>query len=106
MTSHSKRALVIAGGLLLLALNVAVVAFFVLWQIADTAALNRMEANSGFASAELLPNANLMWIAAHASLVLLLALDAVGVVFAVLAARKPKVLGAADTRDQAGALHG
>ncbi|MFT4259312.1 hypothetical protein [Microbacterium sp.] len=104
MPSHSKKAFAVASGLLLLALNVAVVAFFVLWQIADTAALNRMEANSDLSSTELLPHANLMWVAAHAAVLLLVALDAVAVLFASLTTRKPKALDAADACDQATSL--
>ena len=55
-------------------LNVAVISFFVLWSIADTAAVNRAEEH-GFDPNQLLPHPTLLWFAAHASLLSLLALD-------------------------------
>ena len=58
----------------LAALNASVVSFFVLWSMADTAAVNRAEEH-GFDPGRLLPHATPFWFAAHASLLSLLALD-------------------------------
>ena len=66
-------------------LNVAVISFFVLWSIADTAAVNRAEEH-GFDPNQLLPHATPFWFAAHASLLSLLALD----VLALLAWRRSR----------------
>lgn len=58
----------------LAALNASVVSFFVLWSMADTAAVNRAEEH-GFDPSQLLPYDLPFWFAAHASLLSLLALD-------------------------------
>ena len=59
----------------LVGFNVAFAAFFVLWSIADNSAINGMEAVSGYDPVSMLPNANLLWSAAYASLVLLVIVD-------------------------------
>lgn len=59
----------------LVALNVSVICFYRLWQVADTIAVNRAEEH-GFDPQQLLPHSTLFWFAAHASLLSLLALDA------------------------------
>ena len=69
----------------LVALNVSVTSFFVLWSNADTAAVNRAEEH-GFDPSRLLPHATPFWFAAHASLLSLLALD----VLAFLAWRRSR----------------
>ena len=69
----------------LAALNASVVSFFVLWSMADTAAVNRAEEH-GFDPNQLLPHATPFWFAAHASLLSLLALD----VLAFLAWRRSR----------------
>ena len=58
----------------LVALNVSVISFFVLWSNADTAAVNRAEEH-GFDPSQLLPHDLPFWFAAHASLLSILALD-------------------------------
>ncbi|MFE7843672.1 hypothetical protein ACFUTX_00600 [Microbacterium sp. NPDC057407] len=93
-----KNNLGVLIGFALAGLNLAVVAFFVLWQIADTAAINRMESASGMDSTRLLPNADLLWLAACASLFLLLCVDGLIILAAVkLASANRKI--AADTDD-------
>ena len=69
----------------LAALNASVVSFFVLWSMADTAAVNRAEEH-GFDPSQLLPYDIPFWFAAHASLLSLLALD----VLAFLAWRRSR----------------
>ena len=68
-----------------LALNVSVISFFVLWSMADAAAVNRAEEH-GFDPSQLLPYDIPFWFAAHASLLSLLALD----VLAFLAWRRSR----------------
>ena len=63
----------------LVVLNVSVICFYGLWQVADTIAVNRAEEH-GFDPQQLLPHGTLFWFAAHASLLSLLALDALVVV--------------------------
>ena len=69
----------------LAALNASVISFFVLWSNADTAAVNRAEEH-GFDPSQLLPHDTPFWLAAHASLLSLLALD----VLAFLAWRRSR----------------
>lgn len=82
--STTTKTLGVLGGLALVGLNVAVVTFYVLWQLADTAAINQMEDASGMDVSQMLPNANLLWLAANASLILLLLLDVVVIVFVAM----------------------
>jgi hypothetical protein len=84
MSKGYKKVLGVLSGLTLLGLNIAVVAFFTLWQIADSAAINRMETATGVDPAQMLPNANLMWIAAHASFLMVLVADVLAIVLAVI----------------------
>ena len=63
----------------LVVLNMSVICFYGLWQVADTIAVNRAEEH-GFDPQQLLPHGTLFWFAAHASLLSLLALDALVVV--------------------------
>lgn len=60
--------------MVLVAFNAAMVGFFALWRVADSAAINAYE-ESGFNSVLEPPNLELTWIAAHAAIVLLVALD-------------------------------
>ena len=69
----------------LAALNVSVISFFVMWSMADAAAVNRAEEH-GFDPSQLLPYDIPFWFAAHASLLSLLALD----VLAFLAWRRSR----------------
>lgn len=75
MSKTPKRVLGILYAFALTGLNASVIAFYALWQIADTAAINRMETGSGMDVAQMLPNSNLMWIAAHGSLLMLIIVD-------------------------------
>ena len=64
---------------ILVVLNISVVCFYVLWEVADTIAVNRAEEH-GFDPQQLLPHNILFWLAAQASLLSLLALDVLMVV--------------------------
>ncbi|MBC9944793.1 hypothetical protein ICL81_09760 [Leucobacter sp. cx-328] len=75
MTKEAGSALRTTTLVLLVALNVVLVSFFVLWWIADATSVNSAEGPAGFDPSKLLPNANLMWIAAHSSLLMLIAVD-------------------------------
>ena len=75
MTKEAGSALRTTTLVLVVALNVALVSFFVLWSIADATSVNSAEGPAGFDPSKLLPNANLMWIAAHSSLLMLIAVD-------------------------------
>ncbi len=61
---------------LTISLNVTLIMFFILWYAADSQAVNAAEGKSGFDQSVMLPHSNLLWIAAHTSLALMLALDA------------------------------
>ena len=77
MSHRPARVLDGLGGLILAVLNVAVVTFYATWFAADAAAINKMETSTSVDPSVMLPNSSLMWVAAHASLIALLALDAV-----------------------------
>lgn len=84
MTTPSRNTAGLAvGGIALLLLHLAFGLFYALWSIADGEAVNRMESAGGYDVAYLLPNAYLMWIAAQASLVLVLVIDALYVLLLV-----------------------
>ena len=63
----------------LVALNVSVICFYRLWYIANTITGNRAEEH-GFDPQQLLPHFVLFWLAAQATLLSLLVLDALVVV--------------------------
>ena len=63
----------------LVVLNISVVCFYVLWEVADTIAVNRAEEH-GLDPQLLLPHNILFWLAAQASLLSLLALDVLMIV--------------------------
>jgi len=63
----------------LVVLNISVVCFYVLWEVADTIAVTRAEEH-GFDPQQLLPHNMLFWLAAQASLLSLLALDVLAIV--------------------------
>ena len=63
----------------LVVLNMSVVGFYALWEVADTIAVNRAEEH-GFDPQQLLPHNILFWLAAQASLLSLLALDVLMIV--------------------------
>ncbi|MCO1337578.1 hypothetical protein BJH93_01505 [Kocuria polaris] len=83
MSQRAVKVFGLLGGLVLLGLNTAVIAFYSLWQIADSAAINRMESDSGMDPTQILPNANLMWVAAHGSVSMVLALDVLAVILVI-----------------------
>lgn len=87
--SSSKTALSVLFAIALVVANIAVLCFYVLWQIADTAAVNRSEAQ-GFDTSQLLPHSNLMWVAANVSLVGILAVDVLAIIIALAATRRPR----------------
>lgn len=63
----------------LVVLNISVVCFYVLWEVADTIAVNRAEEH-GLDPQQLLPHFVPFWFAAQASLLSLLALDVLAIV--------------------------
>jgi len=65
----------ILGAIALLLLNTALITFYIFWSIADTATINAVESGAGYDPSSMLPNAHLMWIAANASLLFLIATD-------------------------------
>ena len=65
----------------LVVLNVSVICFYGLWQAADMITVNRAEEH-GFDPQQLLPHDMLFWFAAQASLLSLLALDALVIIVA------------------------
>ena len=71
----------------LVVLNVSVICFYGLWQAADTIAVNRAEEH-GFDPQQLLPHDMLFWFAAQASLLSLLAFDALVIIVAWRRARR------------------
>lgn len=75
MNTRLSRVWPIVGTIALVALNAAFIAFFRFWQVADTTSINNMEDTVGFDPSFMLPNAELMWIAAHACLLLLIFID-------------------------------
>jgi hypothetical protein len=88
-SAHVIRALIVTWSVVLVLLNVAGIAFYVLWFVADDWASNRSEAAGGFDTAMLLPHGDLMWVAANATLFLILATDAV-MTATVLTLRRPR----------------
>lgn len=66
------------SGAALVVLNVAVTGFYVLWRIAHSAAVARAE-DAGFDRAQLLPNWELLWLAANASLFMMLVVDVLAI---------------------------
>lgn len=77
VSPRSIRTLTVAGTAILASLNVAFVAFFVLYSIADEWAVDRSEASHGSDPTMLLPHDAALWIVANASIVILLAFDGV-----------------------------
>lgn len=75
MSQNPMKTLGIAGAVAMVGLNIAVLAFFVLWRIADNAAIDRMEPESRVDPGRMLPNSEMMWLAAHGSVLMILVLD-------------------------------
>ncbi|MGB9034730.1 MAG: hypothetical protein WCC45_09450 [Paeniglutamicibacter sp.] len=90
MSKSIKKILAVFSGLTLRGLNVAVVTFFVLWQIADSSAIDRMETSADIDPAQMLPDANLMWMAAHASFIMLMIADVLAILFVVMLVKSRK----------------
>ncbi|MGW9166391.1 hypothetical protein [Agromyces sp. NPDC055658] len=104
MSQAFERTVGVIGGLALVGLNIAVVAFFVLWQIADTAAINHMESASGWDASRMPPNANLLWLAANASVFMVSVVDALAI-FIVAILVKANRRAQAMAADHAGRTH-
>ena len=83
MTQDPMKTLGIAGAVAMVGLNITVVAFFVLWLIADSAAIDRMESESNMDPSQMLPNSELMWLAAHGSVLMVVVLDVLAVAWLV-----------------------
>lgn len=83
MSQNPMKTLGIAGAASMVGLNIAVLAFVVLWLLADSAAIGRMESESSLDPDQLLPNSELMWLAEHGSVLMLAVLDALVVVWLV-----------------------
>ncbi|WP_143181042.1 hypothetical protein [Glutamicibacter sp. 0426] len=83
MSQNPMKTLSIAGAVAMVGLNVTVVAFFVLWLIADGVAISRMESESSMDPSQMLPNSELMWLAAHGSLLMVIVLDVLAVALRV-----------------------
>ncbi|GAA2448877.1 hypothetical protein [Agromyces soli] len=76
MTAQLRSPMQILAFAIAVGLNVALIVFFVLWYAADSQAVNAAEGESGFDQSSMIPHSNLLWVAAHTSLTLMLALDA------------------------------
>ncbi|HEY0248826.1 MAG TPA: hypothetical protein VGC45_11260 [Gryllotalpicola sp.] len=74
VVSRLRVAVAVVGVLL----NLAVVAFYVLYRIADEWAVDRSEAFGGFDQSYLLPHDALTWLVGTAAVVLLLVTDVLG----------------------------
>ncbi len=83
MSQNPMKTLGITGVVAMVGLNITVLAFFVLWLIADSAAIGRMESESSIDPGQMLPNSELMWLAAHASVLMVVILDALAVAWLV-----------------------
>ncbi|KLI89866.1 hypothetical protein AA310_04285 [Arthrobacter sp. YC-RL1] len=77
------KTLGIAGAVDMVGLNITVLAFFALWLIADSAAIGRMESESSIDPGQMLPNSELMWLAAHGSVLMVVVLDLLAIVLLV-----------------------
>lgn len=103
MSQAFEKTVGVIGGLALVGLNIAVVSFYVLWQIADTA-INHMESASGWDASRMLPNANLLWLAANASVFMVSVVDALAI-FIVAILVKANRRAPAMAADHAGRTH-
>ena len=83
MSQNSVKTLGIAGAVALVGLNITVLDFFVLWLISDNAAIGRMESESSIDPGQMLPNSELMWLAAHGSVLMVVVLDALAIAWLV-----------------------
>lgn len=90
MSQDPKKTLGLAGAVAMVGLNITVVAFFVLWLIADSAAIGRMESESSIDPGQMLPNSELMWLAAHGSVLMVVVLDVLAVAWLVKTKGVPK----------------
>jgi ABC-type Fe3+ transport system permease subunit len=77
------RALVVIMWVLAALFNVVFVSFFALYSAAHDWAVDRSEATGAFEPSQLLPHDAALWLSAHAAIVLLVVLDAVGVAVAL-----------------------
>lgn len=90
MSQDPKKILGLAGAVAMVGLNITVVAFFVLWLFADSAAIGRMESESSIDPGQMLPNSELMWLAAHGSVLMVVVLDVLAVAWVVKTSGVPQ----------------
>ena len=83
MSQNPMKTLGITGAVAMVGLNITVLAFFVLWLIADSAAIGRMESESSIDPGQMLPNSELLWLAAHGSVLMVVVLDVLAVAWLV-----------------------
>ena len=83
MSQNPMKTLGITGAVAMVGLNITVLAFFVLWLIADSAAVGRMESESIIDPGQMLPNSELLWLAAHGSVLMVVVLDVLAVAWLV-----------------------
>lgn len=81
------RALVVMIWVLALLFNAVFVAFFALYSAASDWAAERSEATGAFDPSQLLPHDAALWLSAHAAILLLVMLDAVGIAMLLRARR-------------------
>lgn len=81
------RALVVMIWVLALLFNAVFVAFFALYSAASEWAAERSEATGAFDPSQLLPHDAALWLSAHAAILLLVMLDAVGIAMLLRARR-------------------
>lgn len=91
--SRTVTAATVGMAVVLGALNVAVVTFYLLWSATDSWAVDRAEAGGGFDSSMLLPHGDLVWVVATLTLLLLALFDAGCIAFAVIIRRRAMIVG-------------
>lgn len=83
MSQNPMKKLGIAGAVSMVGLNITVLAFFVLWLIADSSAVARMESESSIDPGQMLPDSELMWLVAHGSVLIVIVLDVLALAWLV-----------------------
>lgn len=89
--ARRTKVLLIVASIGLIVTNIAVIAFYHYYSVADLEAVNRAEEH-GFDPSQLLPNYVLFWISATASLLAVLFMDAVVAVWLFLTWRDRRSL--------------
>lgn len=90
MSQDPMKTLGITGVVAMVGLNITVLAFFVLWLVADSAAVGRMESESSIDPGQMLPNSELMWLAAHGSVLTVVVLDVLAAAWLVKSSDVPQ----------------